>query len=261
MAWVRSFGVTTVHTGHSPGAPISGQTMIAKTRGTTVAEAVIDEETALAVTLTPPSGFMSSNDLFTTRAKTVALLRQDLIKAQEYRESMRRAANDDEAKAPARDLHLETMVKVLEGDLALMVTAQRTRDLVNALHLADEFDLKLWLDGAAEAHQILPMIKDAGVPVLLHPTMIRAFGEAENASMETAAQLQAAGIPFGIQTGYESYVPKVRVVLLEAAVAAAHGLGFNDALAGHHHRTGAHSGHRRSGGLAGQGQGRRPGSL
>ena len=231
VAWVRSFGVTTVHTGPSPGAPISGQTMITKTRGATVVDAVIDEETALAVTLTPPSGFRSNNELFTTRAKTVALLRQDLIEAQEYREGLHRAAKDDEAQAPARDLHLETMVKVLDGDLALMVTAHPTRDMVNALHLAEEFDLRLWLDGESEAHQIIPLIKASGVPVLLHPTMMRAFGEVKNASMETAAQLQAAGIPFGIQTGYEPYVPKVRVVLLEAAVAAAHGLGFDDALA------------------------------
>ena len=33
VAWVRSFGVTTIHTGHAPGAVVSGQTMIVKTRG------------------------------------------------------------------------------------------------------------------------------------------------------------------------------------------------------------------------------------
>jgi imidazolonepropionase-like amidohydrolase len=41
VAWVRSFGVTTIHTGHAAGPIISGQTMIAKTRGETVDEAVI----------------------------------------------------------------------------------------------------------------------------------------------------------------------------------------------------------------------------
>ena len=33
VGWVRGFGVTTVHTGHGPGALVSGQTMIVKTRG------------------------------------------------------------------------------------------------------------------------------------------------------------------------------------------------------------------------------------
>ena len=33
VAYLRGYGVTTVHTGHAPGAVISGQTMIAKTWG------------------------------------------------------------------------------------------------------------------------------------------------------------------------------------------------------------------------------------
>jgi hypothetical protein len=34
--------MTTLHTGHGPGAVISGQTMIVKTTGTTVDQAVVD---------------------------------------------------------------------------------------------------------------------------------------------------------------------------------------------------------------------------
>jgi len=230
VAWVRSFGVTTVHTGHSPSAPLSGQTMIVKTRGTTIEAAVLQEATAVAVTLTP-DGSGGGGKLFTTRAKTIALLRQELIKAGEYQAKIQRADDDDDLEAPGRDLRLETMVRVLNGDLALMVTAHRTRDMINAMHLADEFGLRLWLDGAAEAHQILPQIKAAGVPVLLHATMKRPSREAENLSLEMAALLRDAGIKFGIQSGYEAYVPKTRVILFEAAIAAAHGLGFDDALA------------------------------
>ncbi|HLP26708.1 MAG TPA: amidohydrolase family protein, partial [Acidobacteriota bacterium] len=64
-----------------------------------------------------------------------------------------------------------------------------------------------------------------------HPTMARAFEDSENLAMDTAAKLRAAGIPFAIESGYESYVPKTRVVLFEAAVAAGKGLGFDGALA------------------------------
>jgi len=49
--------------------------------------------------------------------------------------------------------------------------------------------------------------------------------------METAAKLKKAGIPFAFQSGFESYVPKTRVLLYEAAVAAANGLTFDEALA------------------------------
>ena len=51
-------------------------------------------------------------------------------------------------------------------------------------------------------------------------------------SAVAAGKLAAAGIPFAFQSGYESYVPKTRVVLFEAAVAAGKGLGFDRALAG-----------------------------
>ena len=57
------------------------------------------------------------------------------------------------------------------------------------------------------------------------------MGETENLSFETAAKLRGAGIPVALQSGYESYVPKARVVLFEAGVAAANGLSLEEALA------------------------------
>jgi imidazolonepropionase-like amidohydrolase len=60
--------------------------------------------------------------------------------------------------------------------------------------------------------------------------MARASGEKENQSFQSASKLHAAGIPFAIQGGFEAYVPKVRVVLFEAAIAAAHGLNYDAAI-------------------------------
>jgi imidazolonepropionase-like amidohydrolase len=62
--------------------------------------------------------------------------------------------------------------------------------------------------------------------------MARTRGERENATFELAARLHDAKIPFAFQSGYESYVPKTRVVLFEAAISAAFGLGFDAALHG-----------------------------
>jgi imidazolonepropionase-like amidohydrolase len=77
----------------------------------------------------------------------------------------------------------------------------------------------------------LKEIKASGFPVIVHPTMFRAGGETESLSMEDAAKLKAAGIPVALQGGYETYVPKSRVVLFEAGAAAANGLSRRDALA------------------------------
>lgn len=231
VAYLRSLGVTTLHTGFAPGPPLSGQTMIVKTTGTTADEAALVPAAAVAVTLSPPQGFGGAPELFTTRAKTVAVLRQDLIRAREYRDKLAAAGRDRKATAPDRDLHLETLVQVLDGKLALLVTAHRVRDIAGALRLQREFGLRLWLDGAAEAHQLLPELKAAGTPVLLHPPMARPTGELANAAFTTAALLSEAGVPFAFTSGYEAYVPKVRVVLFEAAIAAGHGLDRRAALA------------------------------
>jgi imidazolonepropionase-like amidohydrolase len=225
VAWIRKFGVTTIHTGHGPGALISGQTMIAKTWGRTVERDVLVPEAMVAATLGPE---VSQNfDSPGTRAKGVALLRAEFIKAQEYV----RKRSGPEKDRPARDLRLEVLGRVLSRELPLLVTAQRVPDIYAALRLQREFGFRLVLDGAAEIYQIVEDVKAAGVPVIIHPTMARLSGATRNASLETAALLADKGIPFAFQSGYESYVPKTRVVLFEAAVAAAHGLGRERALA------------------------------
>jgi imidazolonepropionase-like amidohydrolase len=235
IAWLRSLGVTTVHTGHAPGEVISGQTLIAKTTGKTVEDAVIVPFAMVAATLgegavvEPESG--NGRKSPGNRSKAVALLREELVKAQEYAD--KQASADDDGKDPSgRDLHLETLVRVLDGDVPLMITVHRHHDIITALRLAEEFDFRLILDGAAEAYLVLDEIREAEVPVLVHPSMTRAYGELENISFNTPSRLLEAGIPFAFQSGFEAYVPKTRVALFEAALTLQHGLAFDQVLAG-----------------------------
>ncbi len=219
VTWLREFGVTTLHTGHQPSALISGQTMIVKTTGNTVEEAMIKPTAMISVAL-GQSG-MAQGRSPGTRSKAAAMLRAELIKAQEN------AKKED----PPKDLKGEIMHRVIKGEVPLLVYAERSIDIMTALRIADEFKIKIILEGAADAHMHLDEIKASGFPVILHPTMARSGGDRENLSMETAGKLKAAGIPFALQSGYEGYVPKTRVVLFEAGIAAANGLSRRDALA------------------------------
>jgi imidazolonepropionase-like amidohydrolase len=224
IEWLRGLGVTTVHTGHGPGALASGQTMVAKTVGTRLSDVLVDSATMVAFTLGPD---VSANYRTPgTRAKAMAMLRAELIKADEYRRKQAGPAD----KRPARNLELETLARVLDGKMPALITAQSATDILGALRLAQEFGFKLVLDGAAESYLVIPEIRAAGVPVVLHPTMVRPGGDQVNASMETAKKLRDAGITVALQSGFESYVPKTRVVLFEAAMAAANGLSPEEAL-------------------------------
>jgi imidazolonepropionase-like amidohydrolase len=217
IEWVRGFGVTTLHTGHAPAALVSGQTMIVKTFGKTVDDVTIVPTAMIAVTIGDAS-LAGQGRSPGTRAKEAAMLRAELIKAGNY-------------KGEPRDLKAEMMAKVIKREIPLLVTAQRAQDIITALRIAKEFNIRIVLDSASEAHLVINEIKASGFPVIVHPTMYRAGGELESLSMETASKLKQAGIPVALQSGYETYVPKTRIVLFEAALAAANGLSQRDALA------------------------------
>ncbi len=274
IEWVRSFGVTTIHTGHQPGALISGQTMIAKTVGKTADEATIVPVAMVAVTL-GESALGSGGKSPGTRGKQAAMLRAELIRAYEAGKktddtakktttvvSTNNQNNNDNSPTATNpnsmlenpptennrstnnkggqtvvstqntgDLRSEIMGKVIRREIPLLVTAQKAQDIITAIRLAKEFNIRIVLDGVAEAQLVMKEIKASGFPVIVHPTMYRASGETENLSFEDAAKLKLAGVPVALQSGYEGYVPKTRVVLFEAGVAAANGLSQRDALA------------------------------
>ena len=227
VEWLRGFGVTTIHTGHGPGALVSGQTMIVKTFGDEVDDAVVVPVAMVAAAL-GDGGLMEGSRAPGTHAKMIAMLRAEFLKAQEYDRKQQAAK---EGERPARDLRAEMLARVLRRELPLLVTAHRAHNIVAALRLAKEFNLRMVLDGAAEGYLVVEQIKAAGVPVVVHPTMYRAAGETENLSMETASVLRKAGVRVALQSGSEAYVPKTRVVLFEAAAAASNGLSFDEALA------------------------------
>ena len=229
VEWIRGFGITSIHTGHAPGALVSGQTMVVKTVGDTVEAATLKPVAMVAVTLGDDARPSDDKKSPGTRSKAVAMLRGELVKAREY---ARKRGLADAEKRPDRDLRREVFADVLAGKLPLLVTVNRATDIDAALRVGAEFGIRIVLDSAAEAYLATGRIKAAGVPVILHPTMRRAgMGETENISFETAAKLRAAGIPVALQSGYEGYVPKTRVALFEAAVAAANGLSTEEALA------------------------------
>lgn len=211
--WISAFGVTTVNTGHSPGALSSGQTMIVKTSGA-FESPILDSVSSVVFSLgTEVSREFKSPG---TRPKGIAMLRDAFYQAK---------ASEGKEDGP-KNIRNEILVKILNKEIPAIITANTAVDILGAIRLADEFQIELILDGGAESYLVIEEIRQAGVPVILHPMMSRT----NNLSYETPRILKENNITFAIQGGYESYVPKVRVVLFEAAVAAANGLSFEDAL-------------------------------
>lgn len=219
---LRKNGITTMHTGHGLGALVSGQTMIVKTRKGLTDEVTIKPLSMLAMTIGPGvSGNYSSPG---TKAKQIAMLRTELLKTQS---AMKTAAKDSTKPLDLRQL---IVGKLLKGEIKGLISANTAVDIMSAIRLANEFNFKLVIEGGAEAYRLIDQIKAAKAEMIVHATMARMGTETLHMTMENAAILSKAGIPVSIESGFEGYVPKTRVVLYEAAIAMSNGLAYEDAL-------------------------------
>lgn len=224
VEYVRRNGITTLHTGHGIGALFSGQTMVVKTKAGITDDVTVKPLAMIAMTIGPSvsANYTSPG----TKGKQMAMLRTELLKAQ----TTMKAGLKDSTKANSADLKQQMLQMLLKREVKALVEANTAVDIMDAIRLAKEFNLMLVIEGGAEAYRLIDQIKAAHAEVIVHATMARAMGDMLNMTMENAAILTKAGIPVSIESGYEGYVPKTRIVLFEAAAAIRYGLPYEDAL-------------------------------
>ncbi|MCE9568322.1 MAG: amidohydrolase family protein [Planctomycetes bacterium] len=215
LDFLQSTGVTVVHTTPGRQNVIAGQSGIFRTDGATVESAAIKPVAAILVNLgeAPKESYKGKGP--STRMGTAALVRKAFADADAYR------AKKDAPGSPK----LAALVPALEGKIPVYFAAHRKDDIQTALRIAAEFKLKPVIALGTEAYRMADELKKAGVTVVVHPTMQRAGGNMETLHSFTgnATALHAAGIPFTLGTGFEGYVPKVRVLRHEMAMAVGFG--------------------------------------
>jgi imidazolonepropionase-like amidohydrolase len=228
LRFLLEHGVTVVQTGPGPANPIGGQAGIFRTHGESADAMVVRFPSAMIFNLgeIPKATYKESRGS-STRMGTAALIRGRLLAGRHYADQRRSLFGD----APEPDPGLEALGRVANGELPAIFNARRADDIETALRLTRELSLTTALAGATEAYRVRDAILSAGVPVFVGPVMERvSTPETENASYENAAFLADTGIPIAIRSGFESYVPKNRVLLFEATVAVANGLSRDRAL-------------------------------
>lgn len=223
LEFLQATGVTTVHTTPGRKNVIAGQTGLFRTDGSTVESAALRPVAGILVNLGEEPKAAYKSKMPDTRMGTAALVRKAFVEAQAYK-----------AKPPtARNPKHESLAAALDGKVPVYFAAHRKDDIGTALRLASEFKLKPVIALGTEAYRMAPELKKAGVTVVVHPTMQRAGSSIEtlHSFVGNAAALDAAGVPVTICTGFEGYVPKVRVLRYEAAMAVgAGGLDHGRAL-------------------------------
>ena len=240
LKYANQYGVTVIQCAPGPRNPIAGRAGIFKTVGPESASATADQlamraESAMIFNLgdIPKATYGKSNKPPMTRMKTAEIIRRALWDAQAYQEKWDKWKKDgsDASKQPSRDAKSEALLPVVSGAMPAIFSVRRADDVITAIRIAREFHLKYMLASVTEGYLVRDAIRAAGVPCLVGPIMQRQDSpQNANATYESAALLEAANIPVALMTGYEGYVPKNRVLLFEAAIAAANGLGREKAL-------------------------------
>ena len=135
-----------------------------------------------------------------TRPGVAATLRQALMEAEDYVE--RREKSREEGDPFERDLGMENLARVIEGDLPLRVHAHRADDIATVFRIADEFGIdKLSIEHATEGHVLADEFVERDVPAVVGPTLSSASKyELRNITFETPGILHEEGVKVAIQT-------------------------------------------------------------
>ncbi len=225
--FLKANGVTTVHTTPGRVNVIAGTTGVFRCQGATAEASALNTSFAVWVNLgeTPKEAFKAKGP--GTRMAVAGLVRKAFADAQTY--STKRKA--DPEKTP-KNPKSEALLPALEGKMPVVFAAHRADDIRTALRIAEEFKLKPMIALGSEAYLLVDELAKQKVPVIVHPTMQRPSSsmETQNTLLGNAAILKGKGVPVVIGTSFEGYVPKMRNLRSEAAVAAANGLGHAGAL-------------------------------
>lgn len=228
----RQWGVTSVCAGPGSGNVLCGQFAALKTYGRSIDEMIIKEPCALKVALgeNPKSVYHEKNNTPSTRMATAAIFREQLFKAKEYMEQWDEYINDKENNdKPEFDMRMEAIVPALKRELIVKIHAHRADDILTAIRIAKEFNLKITIDHCTEGYMITDILKENDIKAILGPMLTdRSKIELRNQTLAAPGILANAGIPVAIMTDHPC-VP-IQHLLLCAAIAVREGMKEKDAL-------------------------------
>ena len=225
-------GVTTVVTGPGSANVMGGQFLAMKTSGRRVDEMIVKEPLALKAAFgeNPKHVYNERKQAPSTRMATAAIFREGMHKAKEYMEMQERHKNKpDDNDKPEYDMKMEALVRALKGELPIKAHAHRADDILTAIRLAREFQLRMTLDHCTEGYLITDILYEEGFPVITGPLLTdRSKVELRSQTLKNPGILARAGIKVAIST--DAPCVPIQYLALSAAMAAREGMDRTEAL-------------------------------
>lgn len=203
-------GVTTVMTGPGSKNVIGGQFVIINTYGKGVDDMIFETEKNNPAAMkaafgeNPKRVYDSLKKSPNTRMATASIMRDTLFKAQEYMKKKERAEQDPD-KAPTFNFAYESLIPVLKREIPLKIHCHRADDILTAIRIANEFNIKFTLDHFTEGYLIADLVKPEFKKnlcgVIIGPLLSeRSKIELKNLTFGAPRILHEAGIEFAMMT-------------------------------------------------------------
>ena len=226
-------GVTTAVTGPGSANVVGGTFVAMKLYGRSMDEMILKFPVAMKAAFGEnPKRVYGDKATPATRMAIAAILRKALAGALDYAKKIENA-KDDPSKMPERDLGKEALLPVMRRELPLRIQCHRADDILTAIRIAKEFNVRFTLDHCTEGYLIPDLLKETieetGAGIIIGPLLTdRSKIELRNVSFSAPKALYDAGIDFAMMTDHpvipEQYLPVC------AALAVREGLPEDAAL-------------------------------
>lgn len=222
-------GITTSVIKPGSGNPIGGQTIAVKNWGRTVDEMTISDSVSVKSALgeNPKRVYGEKGKTPSTRLGVASILREAFVAAQNYRTKR----DDKLAKGEPfeRDLGLETLIRVLDGELLWDQHTHRADDIATAIRISEEFGYRLVVNHGTEGHLVADLLAEKNIPVIFGPMFTaRVKVELRNRTMRAAGIMAKAGVKIAITTDHP--VVPINFLVHQATLAVKEGLDRATAL-------------------------------
>ena len=154
---------------------------------------------------------------------------QTLInKLEEHQTKAAKKPKKDDDSTPS--IEDKVMVKVLSGDMPLVVGVSRAADIIELLKVKEQFGINLVLNGAQDAVVVKEQIAKAQVPVIMSAMdSLPSSFDSLHASLDNAAALEKAGVKVILTVGGDAS-HNIYQLRFDAGNAVSYGMSQQGAL-------------------------------
>lgn len=162
-----------------------------------------------------------------SRAAALLRLREALQDARDYASNRRAFESAQRRDYALSRLDLDALQPVINREIPLVVSVERAADILSALRLARDFNLRLIVSGASEGWIVARELAAANTPVIINPMNNIPGMETLGITLENAARLYAAGA-FVVFATFDSH--NSRNLKQIAGNAVSYGMPYDAAL-------------------------------